>query len=316
MFLISVVSKEYTKGYICEVQLRNSVHYQQILRITYSTYLGSNLSGVKLNKMSHIARRRLGSVGDSAPPSDSSEGTASETCESNPDWSSVDGQPQQNNSLFINSDADDSISLETSSLLSMNERAQVESFFSGLGTEVFVCSSLANLYEGAGKDDWRLIYTGIPVLLHDKGLSRSRTIPRVTFCLAERGSCFSLWRDTIDNLSDYKVAGPAFHTMHLSSDHRQVIGFSFDASESARELWKVIERLISDPENIAINIPNARKKNKQKRVKPPALPPKSQISHPCQFQHVTSVTTEDASRYYSLQAFVAPQSAVAKHRLH
>lgn len=266
--------------------------------------------------MSHIARRRLGSVGDSAPPSDSSEGTASETCESNPDWSSVDGQPQQNNSLFINSDADDSISLETSSLLSMNERAQVESFFSGLGTEVFVCSSLANLYEGAGKDDWRLIYTGIPVLLHDKGLSRSRTIPRVTFCLAERGSCFSLWRDTIDNLSDYKVAGPAFHTMHLSSDHRQVIGFSFDASESARELWKVIERLISDPENIAINIPNARKKNKQKRVKPPALPPKSQISHPCQFQHVTSVTTEDASRYYSLQAFVAPQSAVAKHRLH
>lgn len=53
MFLISVVSKEYTKGYICEVQLRNSVHYQQILRITYSTYLGSNLSGVKLNKVSN-----------------------------------------------------------------------------------------------------------------------------------------------------------------------------------------------------------------------------------------------------------------------
>lgn len=258
--------------------------------------------------MSHITRRRLGSVGDSAPPSDSSEGTASETCEINPDWTSLDGQQPSSNGLFINSDADDTLSIENSSVLSTAERAQVESFFSGLGTEIFVSSSLANLYESIGKEDWRLVYTGIPVLLHDKGSARSRTIPRVTFCLAERGSCFSLWRDTIDNLSDYKVAGPAFHTMHLSSDHRQVIGFSFDSSEAARELWKTIERLISDPENIAINMPG-RKKNKHKRQKPPALPPKSQISHPCQFHHVTSVTPDDAPRYYSLQAFVQPNRA-------
>lgn len=60
------------------------------------------------------------------------------------------------------------------------------------------------------------MYTGIPVLLHDKGSARSRTLPRVTFVLAERGSCFALWKDTIDNLSDYKVGGPAFHTMCLS----------------------------------------------------------------------------------------------------
>lgn len=83
--------------------------------------------------------------------------------------------------------------------------------------QVYVSSSLANLYEGVRKKDWRLVYTGVPVLLHDKGFSRSRTQPRVTFVLAERGTCFALWKDTIDNLSNYKIAGPAFHTMCLSS---------------------------------------------------------------------------------------------------
>ena len=83
--------------------------------------------------------------------------------------------------------------------------------------QVYVSSSLANLYEGIRKKDWRLVYTGVPVLLYDKGFARSRTQPRVTFVLAERGTCFALWKDTIDNLSNYKVAGPAFHTMCLSS---------------------------------------------------------------------------------------------------
>lgn len=55
-------------------------------------------------------------------------------------------------------------------------------------SQVYVSSSLANLYEGVRKKDWRLVYTGIPVLLHDKGSARSRSSPRVTFVLAERGS--------------------------------------------------------------------------------------------------------------------------------
>lgn len=53
--------------------------------------------------------------------------------------------------------------------------------------------------------------------MYDKGSARSRSSPRVTMILAERGTCFSLWKDTIDNLSAYKMSGPAFHTMCLSS---------------------------------------------------------------------------------------------------
>lgn len=170
-----------------------------------------------------------------------------------------------------------------------------------------------------------MVFTGIPVLLYDKGSARSRSSPRVTFVLAERGTCFALWKDTIDNLSNYKVSGPGFHTMCLSSgesselceinvfqltspfsfaDHRKVIGFSFDSNESAIELWQCVERLVSNPENIALSSPG-RKKRSKKRSKPIVLPPKSQISHPCQFLHVTKVTAYDTPRFFSLQAFVS-----------
>lgn len=176
--------------------------------------------------------------------------------------------------------------------------------------------------------------------MHDKGSARSRSIPRVTFILAERGSCFALWQDTIDNLSAYRVAGPSFHTMCLSSgkyfspappftsvkgqeslnflfsfqiaDHTKVIGFSYDSSEAAHEIWTGIERLISDPENISLSVPG-RKRKQQKRPKPAPLPQKSQISQPCQFSHVTSVTANDSHRYFSLQTFVGQ---ALNHREH
>ncbi|CRK93656.1 CLUMA_CG007185, isoform A [Clunio marinus] len=167
---------------------------------------------------------------------------------------------------------------------------------------IYISSSLANLYEGVKKKDWRLTYTGIPVLMYDKGSAKSRSSPRVTFVLAERGTCFALWKDTIDNLSNYKVSGPAFHTMCLSTDHSKIIGFSFDSNSSAMEFWENVERLISNPENIALSAPG--RKRKTKTVKPKPLPPKSQISHPCQFLHVTNVSADDTSRYHSLQVFM------------
>lgn len=161
--------------------------------------------------------------------------------------------------------------------------------------------------------------------MYDKGSAKSRSSPRVTFVLAERGTCFALWKDTIDNLSNYKVSGPAFQTMCLSTgeitrmrnlpgiylwhhnsyahtDHSKVIGFSFDSNNAAMDFWQNVERLISDPENIALSVPG--RKRKTKTAKPKPLPPKSQISHPCQFLHVTNVAAEDTPRYHSLQVFV------------
>lgn len=85
----------------------------------------------------HLPRQRLNSLSDnSTPSSDISEG--SETYEaSGHEW-----QLDSNNahSLIVdNLDLRlDSLSLDTNSIaeISDNERAQIESFFSGLGTEV------------------------------------------------------------------------------------------------------------------------------------------------------------------------------------
>ncbi|KOC68996.1 Coiled-coil domain-containing protein 170 [Habropoda laboriosa] len=101
------------------------------------------------------------------------------------------------------------------------------------------------------------------------------------------------------------VSGPAFHTMCLSSDHTRLAGLSFDNPKAANDLWQHIERLVSCPENISLSVPGKKKKKKpvQKKV---VLPAKSNISQPCQFQHVTSVDAADRSRYFSLQTLVPP----------
>lgn len=111
----------------------------------------------------HRPRQRLGSVGDSVPASDSSEGTGSETFELVSHWAMDDHsishhqdhrQPTSDtHRMHINGERHlegggdhltsevnlDSLSLENSGVLSELERGQVESFFSGLGTEVSVC---------------------------------------------------------------------------------------------------------------------------------------------------------------------------------
>lgn len=115
--------------------------------------------------------------------------------------------------------------------------------------QIYISASLANLYEGVKKKDWRLVYTGIPVLMYDKGSAKSRSSPRVTFVLAERGTCFALWKDTIDNLSNYKVSSKAFHTMCLSTGELQFLKSSKNSSGhhhssqiTAKKLGSVLTR--------------------------------------------------------------------------
>lgn len=179
---------------------------------------------------------------------------------------------------------------------------------------------MANLYYGdtSREGDWELRYTGIPVIILDRGETKSRDKRRIQILLAERGTCFTLWQDIIDNLSAYKVAGQAFHTMFLSTDHRKLIGFSFDSVEAADELWSHIDRLTSCPENISLSVPAAcssSKRNKKPKKKPLSirLPEKSNISQPCCFQHVTNVHLTDRSRYFSMQTLLPVLPVLPDH---
>lgn len=179
-----------------------------------------------------------------------------------------------------------------------------------------MCGSMANLYvhNSSPEGSWDLKFTGIPVVLYDSGETRSRDKPRIQILLVERGTCFALWRDTIDNLTSYKVSSQGFHTMCLSTDHTQLIGLSFDCSEAAQQLWSHIDRLTSDPENIRLSGPGNRSKSARKQKHRPApvrrLPDKSHISTPCCFEHITNVEVSDRSRYLSLQSLVPTPAMV------
>ncbi len=172
--------------------------------------------------------------------------------------------------------------------------------------------------------DWQLKFTGIPVVLLDLGATKSRRQRRIQLILAERGTGFTLWCDIIDNLSNYEAAGPTFHTMRTSTDHRQIAGLSFDSADAAQQLFRHIETLTSDPANIRLSTPKRasrtssllrfwmtgnKNNNNSNNVKKTAAPPprKCDISQPCFFQHVTSVDSTDRGKFFSLQSLVPNQ---------
>lgn len=233
-------------------------------------------------------------------------------------------------------------------MLTELELLRVETFFRGHQTQIFVGKSLANLYLRQAKSlvglnrcssqpdvcvrtlqrqtdrltDWQLKFTGIPVVLLDLGGTKSRRLRRIQLILAERGTGFTLWCDTIDNLSNYEAAGPTFHTMRTSTDHRQIAGLSFDSADAAQQLFRHIEKLTSDPANIRLSTPKRASrtssllrfwtgnKNNQvpkKKTAKTVLPRKCDISQPCFFQHVTSVDSTDRGKFFSLQALVPNQ---------
>lgn len=155
--------------------------------------------------------------------------------------------------------------------LSEQDIMQVEVFFRSHKTHVSVCKCLANLYftsaDNSQEKVWKLARTGIPVLLLDKGETRARNKRMLQIVLAEKGSGFVLWKDIIDNLSNYSAEeSSTFHTMYLSSDHRKMAGLSFDVLEAAEMFLREIEQLTSDPLNISLSVPKQKKK-KQKAVK-------------------------------------------------
>lgn len=186
--------------------------------------------------------------------------------------------------------------------------ARIETFFRGHRTQVWVCRTMANLYNETGSStansSWQLRFTGVPLLLLDAGDTKSRDKRQLQLILAEKGTGFALWRDVVDNLTSYRVQEPHFHTFYLSSDHRQRLGLSYNDGKEAVEFHSVLDQLTSDPANIALSGPGKKKKEKPKEKPVKYKPPKkTDISLPCNFNHVTNVDPTDKTRFFSLQIF-------------
>lgn len=213
-------------------------------------------------------------------------------------------------------------------LLTESEISQIENFFRAHKSHVYVGRCLVNLYFtktdliNGGRNskprihEWELSRTGVPVIIFDKGETKARNKRQLQICLAERGTGFMLWKDIIDNLSDYSSHHPCFHTLYLSCDHRKMAGLSFDSQSAAQQFNEQIETLTSDPLNIALTGPKkSGKKLKflKKQLSLSAnisnykLPKKCDISSPCLFQHVTNVEVSDYDKLYSMSTLVPYQ---------
>jgi hypothetical protein len=142
---------------------------------------------------------------------------------------------------------------------------------------------------------------------------------QIQLLLVEKGTCFTLWQDVVDNLTRYSSTNDGlFHTLHLSTDHSVRVGLSFDSQSAAHDFHNKVLQLTNDPANVALkgprrnlgptkshyyldNLPNKNEKDQKKSNK---IPNKMDISQPCGFQHVVSVSQSDFKKYFSLQTFV------------
>jgi len=113
------------------------------------------------------------------------------------------------------------------STLTSSDVTQVEMFYRSNKTEVFVCACAARLYfastrrhsaNGSIKPEIVNMFgwsptpaVGLPVLVLDSGGSRCRD-RKLYVVLAEIGSGFALWRDSVDHLTLYQVFTPHHST--------------------------------------------------------------------------------------------------------
>lgn len=65
--------------------------------------------------------------------------------------------------------------------------------------------------------------SGLLLLILDSG-NNVRRHRKLYVALAEVGTGFTLWKDVVDYLSEYRLQETTFHTMHLSHDHNTLAG--------------------------------------------------------------------------------------------
>jgi len=219
-------------------------------------------------------------------------------------------------------------------VVSAADLLQIELFYRSNNTEVIPCACAARLYfssvrrhssilavaavatqpEVNGGDSAVRWYpttaVGVPVIVLDLGGSRCRD-RKLSLVLAEVGSGFALWRDTIDHLTCYRAVSSDFHLLRFSHDHSRLAGLRFSDSDAAQTFSRQLDAVTSGPSGNALLNLSADKRaaelgetdfrssyyafNKstsdiKSETKGSKLRPKLkkfEISGPCCFEHIT-----------------------------
>lgn len=188
--------------------------------------------------------------------------------------------------------------------LTEQEILQVDIFYRSHKSKVFVCQCVAELYFGSVRNSktfdnfysesnnssgWTLIKPGVPALVLDTAERKLHLI------FAEKGTGFTLWKETVTNATNYTAVQPNFHTLHLVNDPSKLVGLSFQDSSGASDFLHKLNSIITNPDNEDILNPGKKGKKKKKEKKNKLKKPtsKADISAPCCFTHITALDRTD-----------------------
>jgi len=191
--------------------------------------------------------------------------------------------------------------------LSAKEISLIQSSFSSLRSELFVCPGLVTLYTQSHEQrDMNLVSREclVPVLLLNMGGSRAREQRGVELVLADRRTGLAILRDKLDTLSDYRseAGGESIHRWHYSRDHTVVLGLVWRSAHLAKQFLHRVQELMDHPENVGLSGPAKTKSKKTKNWKQRRrIADKCDISSPCGFQHHVSLSLEEWGQMTTLQ---------------
>jgi len=152
-------------------------------------------------------------------------------------------------------------------VVSAADLLQIELFYRSNKTEVISCSCAARLYFAYVRRHSSITGSaaalsrpevpdavrwypntavGVPVIVLDCGGSRCRD-RKLSLVLAEVGSGFALWRDTVDHLTCYRAIASDFHALRFSHDHSRLAGLRFADVDAAEAFAKQLDSITSGP---------------------------------------------------------------------
>ena len=191
---------------------------------------------------------------------------------------------------------------------------KVESSFRSIGTNVYACRCLCDLYittsERLAKlEDWILFQHGLPVWVLNCGTNPKRQ-SCLSLIIAEYGSGFPIWQNTINGHSDVKQVRESHVTFRLS-DKVTFAVLCFNDLTASKEFFAHYVSIRNDHryKHLFSNGHNGssscglilnNKTKSQRHIN------KSSISNPCQFQHITRLQVKDYVRLSLLNQCLMP----------
>ena len=181
--------------------------------------------------------------------------------------------------------------------LSDKDIFKIKLSLSCLSNRVVVCPSVSNLYmweqptRAREPNQWKYVRSGVPVLVVNSGESGARNPKGLSICLVDRESGFATWKEPLSSASSYKEQQKNFHTLTLSGASSTMAGLRFNDELAACNFVKEVEVALQDsvhvtssPELNKVESSHHSRFRKFRKLK------KTEISSPCLFSHVTSIT--------------------------